>query len=235
MGFIPIFLQVEGRPCLVVGGGQVARRKVETLLDAGAAVTVISPELTGALVRHAEEGRISIVRRTYRDGDMGGYHLVYAATVDRELQRRLFEEARRLNILINVADSPEFCSFIVPSVLRRGRLQVAISTSGASPAIARVLRERMEQWLGDELEALVEVMAGARDWLKRREPDASVRARKLGALAAAEDLSRVLRDGDIDGVERIAKEYLGPDVTLRDLLTDGRLSRLDPAAGKREC
>ena len=179
MGFIPIFLQVEGRPCLVVGGGEVARRKVETLLDAGAAVTVISPELTAALARQAEAGRISIARRAYRDGDMAGYHLVYAATGDRELQRRLFEEARRLNILINVADSPEFCSFIVPSVLRRGRLQVAISTAGASPATARVLRERMEQWLGDELEALVEVMAGAQRLAQ------APRAGRVGARAQA--------------------------------------------------
>lgn len=229
MGFIPIFLQVEGRPCLVVGGGDVARRKVGTLLDAGAVVTVISPELTAGLAREAEAGRISIARRAYRDGDMTGYHLVYAATGDRELQRRLFEEARRLNILINVADSPEFCSFIVPSVLRRGRLQVAISTAGASPATARVVRERMEQWLGDEMEVLVEVMAGARDWLKRREPDASVRARKLGALAAAEDLGRILRAGDISALERIAREYLGPEVTLNDLLPDGRVP-VQPAA-----
>ncbi|MGO9057986.1 MAG: bifunctional precorrin-2 dehydrogenase/sirohydrochlorin ferrochelatase [Candidatus Binataceae bacterium] len=234
MGFIPIFLQVEGRPCLVVGGGEVARRKVETLLDGGAAVTVISPELTSALARQADAGRISIERRAYRDGDMAGYHLVYAATGDWELQRRLFEEARRLNILINVADSPEFCSFIVPSVLRRGRLQVAISTAGASPATARVLRERMEQWLGDELEALVEVMAGARDWLKRHEPDASARARKLGALAASEDLGRILRAGDIDGVQRIAREYLGPAITLDDLFADGRLPRTSAPEGKWE-
>src|SRR5580704_6661222 len=148
MGFIPIFLQVEGKRCLVVGGGEVALRKVQPLIDAGASVTVISPQVTADLASLAESGRISLLRRSYRTGDMRGYQLVYAATDDREVQRRLFEESRTLNILINVADAPEFCSFIVPSVIRRGRLQVAISTEGASPTTARLLRQRMEHWLG---------------------------------------------------------------------------------------
>ncbi len=216
MGFIPIFLQVEGAPCLVVGGGEVALRKVQRLIDAGASLTVISPQVTAALASLAESGRISLLRRSYCPGDMEGYHLVYAATDDRELQRRLFEEARILNILINVADAPEFCSFIVPSTLRRGRLQVAISTAGASPAIARLLRQRMDQWLGDEFEVLLEVMAGARDWLKSHEADADERARKLSALAHS-GVDDALRRGDADAVERLVGQCLGDGVRLADL------------------
>src|SRR5262245_39164843 len=121
MGFIPIFLQVAGKPCLVVGGGEVALRKIRTLAAAGAAVPVISPEIIPAISELASAGVIGVRRRAYQEGDMAGHHLVYAATGDAELGGRLFEEARRLNILINVADTPDCCSFIVPSVIRRGQ------------------------------------------------------------------------------------------------------------------
>jgi precorrin-2 dehydrogenase/sirohydrochlorin ferrochelatase len=216
MGFIPIFLQVEAKPCLVVGGGEVAVRKVQPLIDAGASLTVISPQVTAELASLAESGRISLLRRSYRPGDMADYELVYAATNDPELHRRLFEEARMLNILINVADAPEFCSFIVPSVIRRGRLQVAISTEGASPATARLLRQRMEEWLGDEIEVLLEVMAAAKAWLKSHEADADARARKLNALAAS-GVDGALRRGDSSTVERIVGQCLGDGVRLADL------------------
>ena len=228
MGFIPIFLQVEGKPCLVIGGGDVALRKVQPLVDAGASLTVISPQVTAELASLAESGRISLLRRSYRVGDMEGYHLVYAATDDRGLQRRLFEEARNLNILINVADAPEFCSFIVPSVVRRGRLQVAISTQGASPATARWLRQRMEHWLGDEVELSVEVMAGVRAWLKSHEANADERARKLNALAAS-DLNDALRSGDCAAVERIVGQCLGDGVRLADLGLEPRVLGTEPA------
>jgi len=235
MGFIPIFLQIEGQRCLVVGGGEIAQRKVETLVAANAVVTVISPTFTDRLAQQAEAGQIRLWQCAYRAGDMAGFRLVYAATDDRELHRRLFEEARRLNILINVADSPEFCSFVVPSVVRRGRLQVAISTEGASPATARLLRERMEQWLGDELEVLLEVMAMARNWLKRHEPDGDVRARKLKALAASE-IAHALRDGDMAEAQRIVTQCLGAEVKLDDLFIEGRALPTKPRlARKPEC
>lgn len=229
MGFIPIFLKVDGKQCLVVGGGDVAQRKVETLMAAGAAVTVVSLDFTPALAEYGESGRISTIRRAYQEGDMAGHDLVYAATANPDLGRRLFEEAARLNILINVADAPEYCSFIVPSVIRRGRLQVAISTEGASPALARNLRERMENWLGDELEVLLEVMAGARDWLRRREGDPAVRARKLNALAAS-SLGTALRRSDWRAVEKILAECLGSDVSLGDLGVES--NRLLPKKGE---
>ncbi len=194
----------------------MALRKVKPLLDAGARVTVIAARIAPELTRLAGSGRVSLMHRAYRAGDMRGYHLVYAATGDRRLQRCLFEEAGRLNILINVADAPEFCSFIVPSVVHRGRLQIAVSTAGASPATARVLRHRLEQWLGEEYEALLEVMAAARDWLKRHESDRDMRAHKLAALAAS-DLDGALRAGDADAVERIVGRYLGDGVRLADL------------------
>jgi precorrin-2 dehydrogenase/sirohydrochlorin ferrochelatase len=216
MGFIPIFLQIEGRPCLIVGGGEVASRKVKPLLAAGATVTVISPQVTDEIQGLAGAGRVCLLRRPYRTGDMKDYHLVYATTGDRELQRSLSDEASRLNILINVADAPGFCSFIAPSVVRRGRLQVAISTAGASPAFARRLRQRIEQELGDEIEVLLELMAGVKDWLKQHEPDRDARARKLNALADSE-LDEALRRGDRGQIEAIIRRCLGSQVRLSDL------------------
>jgi len=232
MGFIPIFLEVMGKPCLVVGGGEVALRKVRTLVAAGAApITVISTETTAAIAELADAGAIRVLRRAYREGDMAGNQLVYAATGDAELSRRLFEEARRLNILINVADAPDYCSFIVPSVIRRGRLQIAISTEGASPALSRNLRQRMETWLGDELEVLLEVMAAVRNWLKHHEPDSDVRARKLNALAASE-LGDALRRGDVPAAERIVVQCLGCAVGLADLGVQAlAISKTQPGDG----
>ncbi len=222
MGFIPIFLQIEGKPCLVVGGGEVALRKVHTLVAAGASpITVISPEMCSAMTELADAGAVRVLRRVYREGDMTGHHLVYAATGDVELKRRLFEEAARLNILINVADAPDYCSFIVPSVIRRGRLQIAVSTEGASPALSRNLRQQMETWLGKELEVLLEVMAAARDWLKHHEPDGTIRARKLNALAAS-DLGDALRRSDVRAAEQIVAECLGAEIKLADLGIDGQ-------------
>ncbi|SRR5579883_2142459 len=224
MGFIPLFLQVKDQPCLVIGGGEVAARKVHPLLDAGARVTLISPNVSAELATLAEAGRISYSQRPYRRGDMEGYCLVYAATDDRQLQRLLFKEARDRNILINVADAPEFCSFIVPSVIRRGRLQIAISTEGASPAAARMLRQKIAGWLGDEIEVFLELMAGARAWLKVREPDSAARARKLNTLAAA-GLPDALHRRDLAQVERILTRCLGGGVTLADLNLEAAIIR----------
>jgi precorrin-2 dehydrogenase len=234
MGFIPIFLQVEGEPCLVVGGGEVALRKVEALVAAGASVTVISPVVTAALADVAAFREISVLQRAYRQGDMTGYRLVYAATDDRQLNQHLYEDATRLKIPINVADSPAFCSFIVPATIRRGRLQVAISTGGASPALARRVRERMESWLGEELEVLLEILAGARNWLKLNEKDATVRSRKLNALAASK-LDEALRERDAQAADRIVAECLGREVGLADLgLVDFPAARPGPHAGGAE-
>jgi precorrin-2 dehydrogenase/sirohydrochlorin ferrochelatase len=216
MGFIPIFLQVEGKPCLVVGGGEVALRKIRSLVAAGAALTVVSPEIVPAIAELADAGALGLLRRAYRAGDMAGQELVYAATGDVELSRRLFEEARRLNILINVADTPDCCSFIVPSVIRRGQLQIAISTGGASPALSRTLRQRIEALLGDELEVLLEIMAAARDWLKHHEADGAVRARRLNALAES-SLGDALRRGDWHTADKIVAQCLESEVSLADM------------------
>ncbi len=214
MGYIPIFLDVGGKPCLVVGGGEVAERKVDALLKAGAAVTIVSPMLDERLAAIAGRGEVRYLARRWRRGEMAGFALVYGATDDVALQHEIAAEAAELGIPINVADAPEFCSFIAPSVIRRGDLQIAISTGGASPALAAQLRKELEPRFGPEYVRLLDVMRAARRWLMAAAIDSDDRARKLRALANSR-LRECLASGDDRAVDAILKEHLG--ATLANL------------------
>jgi len=183
--YYPVFLNLEGRLCVVVGGGGVAERKVEALLTAGARVKVIAPEATPRIEEWAQEGLVELERRPYREGDLSGAWLVVAATDDPEVQKAVFEEAEKNRLFCNVVDKPERCSFIVPSVVRRGRLQLAISTSGASPAVARRIRERLEEEFGPEWEAYLELMARWRKEILSRDLPEERRREILTRLAMA--------------------------------------------------
>ncbi len=216
MGYLPIFVEVGGRPCLVVGGGEVAERKVRSLLEANADVSVVSPELTPALFQLSATGRIRYHARAYRRGDMRDHLLIFAATADRRLHRALADEARELGVLINVADEPELCSFIAPAVLKRGDLHIAISTGGASPAMARRLRAELEELIGHEYELLLRVLRAVRIRLQADEPDGAARARMMGALAASE-LPTLIRRADFISIDRLLAEHLGPLFTLEAL------------------
>ncbi len=165
MKYYPICLQIEGRRCLVIGGGKVAERKVRGLLDSGAAVVVISPALTDGLVRLQSEGAIAWEPRGYQPGDVVGFFLVMAATDDREVQDQVQADADRHNVLLNVADVPDKCNFILPALVKRGALSLAISTSGKSPALAKKLRQELEVWLGQEYELLAEALGLIRPYV----------------------------------------------------------------------
>lgn len=154
----PIFLNLSGRRCVVVGGGEVASRKAWNLFQAGAEVVVISPELNTELESIAAE----LHRRAYREGDLDGAYLVFAATDVREVNAAVAREARERGIMVNVADEPSEGNFSLPSILRRGRLQVAVSTGGASPALARSIRRELEGVFGPEWADLVRRVGEAR-------------------------------------------------------------------------
>jgi siroheme synthase-like protein len=219
MAYLPIFFDVTGRPCLVVGGGEVAARKVTTLLDAGADVTLISPVIVDAslenLVRHR---RVRHIARAYKPGDMAGATLVYAATDDAELHRRLHDEARERSIPINVADAPEFCTFIIPAILTRGSLKIAVSTEGAGPAMAKRIVGRLGRLFGPEYGLTMEVLRAARHHLKAAEPDIKVRARKLTALARSR-IPEYLRKNDHAAVDRILHRHIGVGLDALGLST----------------
>ena len=132
MSYYAVCLDMTGRFTVVIGGGTVAERKVQGLLDAGAAVTVISPHLTEQLVRWEKKERIEHVARSYRPGDLAGYELAFVATDDPEINAAVFHEGKVRGLWVNAADDPAHCDFILPSVLRRGELMIAVSTGGKS-------------------------------------------------------------------------------------------------------
>jgi precorrin-2 dehydrogenase/sirohydrochlorin ferrochelatase len=165
----PVMLDLAGRPCLVVGGGAVAERKVEGLLAAGARVTVVSPWLSDGLLASASEGRLHWTPRRYRAGDVAGFRLVMVATNDPVLNLDVAREARESGVWVNSADDPARCDFTLPSVLRRGSLTVSVSTGGGSPALARLVREELEALVPPDYAELAAIVAEVRRSLRARD------------------------------------------------------------------
>ncbi len=141
--FYPVFLNLTGRRCVVIGGGQIAEGKITKLIDSGANITVISPDATQGIRDAADRGAIELHERKYKNGDLQDSFLTIAATNDRVVNQEIFEEAEKLGVLLNAVDDPPHCSFIAPSIVKRGPVTLAISTGGASPALARKLRETL--------------------------------------------------------------------------------------------
>jgi precorrin-2 dehydrogenase/sirohydrochlorin ferrochelatase len=158
MSFYPICLDLEARPCVVVGGGRVAERKVLGLLSCKAHVSVISPVLTEELLLQHADGNIQWIDREYRQGDLGQAFLAIAATDDEETQKQVYEEADTNNLLLNVADVPQRCNFILPATARQGDLAISVSTAGKSPALARKIRMELEKRYGPEYRVLVDIL-----------------------------------------------------------------------------
>jgi siroheme synthase-like protein len=193
MAYYPIFLELTGRPCVVVGGGPVAERKVDGLLGAGATVTVISSAVTPRLAALTAAGRIRHVARDYRASDLDGQQLAFVATDDGQVNGEVAEEARAKGIWVNAADDPANCAFILPSVLRRGALQVAVATGGASPALSRAIREELEGYFTEDYAALADLAAEVRRELggSARRPGPEAWHRALGQP----DVRPLLGDG----------------------------------------
>ena len=173
--YFPAFLDLRGRRCVVVGGGTIGGRKARDLLSAGADVTVVSPRLGPDLSVLVRVGRLAHRPRQFRRADVRGATLVIAATGVPRVDAAVAAEARRRRVLVNVVDRPAACDFILPSVLRRGHLQVAVSTGGRSPALAREIRRRLERLIGPEYAELIERVGEARDRARALAPTAAAR------------------------------------------------------------
>ncbi len=171
MRYYPVYLDIQNRKCLVVGGGVVGTRKVVTLMDCGANVTVVSLEVTKQLLQLADSNAIKLKKRSYRSSDLDGMFLVIGATNNEELNRQISKDAQHLNKLCNIADRPESCNFILPSFLNRGDLIVAISTSGKSPALARKIRKDLENEFGEEYAEFLRLMGAIRQKLLSKNND----------------------------------------------------------------
>ncbi len=168
MEYLPIFLDVKDKPCLVVGGGEIALRKITSLRRAGAAVRVVAPELAPALRELHLRGDIMHAARAFRDSDLTGVVLAVAATDDRDVNHRIAELARIAGVPVNVVDQPEDCSFLMPSVIDRSPVVVAVSTGTASPVLARLLRTRLEALIPAAYGRLAELCASYRPRVKQR-------------------------------------------------------------------
>jgi precorrin-2 dehydrogenase / sirohydrochlorin ferrochelatase len=166
MGYYPILLDVTAKPVLLVGGGNVAHEKMSRLVDAEADVTVVAPALIPAVQEYIDGGRVRWIARAFEAGDTTGYFLVMIATDDGEVNRTIADEARAHGTLVNAADDAANCDFVLPSLVKRGDIQIASSTGGTSPAMARWLREQLEDFLSDEVVALHEVLASVRRELR---------------------------------------------------------------------
>jgi precorrin-2 dehydrogenase / sirohydrochlorin ferrochelatase len=166
MSLFPMFVKLEGRRVLVVGAGSVGEAKIESLLATGAAVRVVAPKASPRVREWARDGRIEWEARKYRPADLGGMFLAIAATGSAALHEEIYQEARSRDVLCNCVDEPERCDFHFPAVVRRGELQIAISTGGLSPALAQRLRRQLEQQFGPEWEAWVAQLGRTREELQ---------------------------------------------------------------------
>ncbi|HLA50967.1 MAG TPA: bifunctional precorrin-2 dehydrogenase/sirohydrochlorin ferrochelatase, partial [Thermodesulfobacteriota bacterium] len=207
MRYYPIFLDIKDKPCVVIGGGNVAERKVISLLDAGARVVVISPVLTPALKKLAREKTINYCPKSYEEGDLKGFFLAYSATDNSSVNRKVFNEAKREGILLNVVDVPKLCNFIVPSVVDRGDLLIAISTSGKSPAMAKKIRQRLEKEFGREYAIFLNIMGKVRAKLLTRSKESDTNKRMFEKLVNS-PLLEWIKKGEKEKVDRFLKEAL---------------------------
>ena len=206
--YYPVSLDLRGRVAVVIGGGPLAEAKVNGLRDAGASVTVIAHAPAGQLEQLAAEGAISLHRRQYRDGDLEGAFLAIAAletAEERSLHPAIWREAERRRVLLNAADDATYCHFIAPSIHRQGDVTVAVSTGGASPALAVRLRDSIARRVGPEYQELASFLASLRPEVARAVPDHAARARLWHEIVASSAVRRRLRRGDRRGARaRIA-------------------------------
>ncbi len=219
MRYYPICLDIRERPCLVVGGGQVGTRKVRTLLDCDARVTVVSPEGTEELAALARKGRVVWERRDYRSGDQQGMFLVIGATDVEPLNRQVQLEAEADGRLCNIADQPERCNFVLPSIIQQGDLMIAVSTSGKSPAFAKHLRRVLEGQFGPEYAIFLDLMGAVRQRLLA-EAHAPEAHKPIFEQLIARGLLELIRQDDRAGIDRVLAEVVGSAFSYEDLLDE---------------
>jgi precorrin-2 dehydrogenase/sirohydrochlorin ferrochelatase len=208
MKYYPVYLDLRDRPCVVIGGGTVAERKTLALLEAGAEVTIISPALTPKLRELSDTGKITHLQKQYEEKDLSGEFLVIAATPSTEVNTLVAAACRKKRMLVNVAVPPEANSFIVPSVVERGDLLIAISTSGASPALAKKIRQDIEQRYGAEYELFLEKLSAIRPRVIEEVPDEKKRRQVFQALVDS-DVIDLFRQGKTHMAELRMAEIAG--------------------------
>lgn len=212
--YYPAFLDLRGKQCVVVGGGKVAERKVLSLLNSGAKIKLISPEITSRLAHERNKGKIEHIKKYYRRGDLKGAFLVIAATSDEKTNRMVASEAP---CLVNVVDAPEFANFIVPSVIKKGGLTIAVSTSGISPAVARSVRKEIEAFYGGEFTKYLRFLKKSRKKIINEVTNEKLRRQLLKEIASEKMLTIIREKGykeARDTALRILRENVSPDYSI---------------------
>lgn len=207
--FYPVFLNLTGRRCVIIGGGQIAEGKISKLLDSGAQIIVISPDATQGIRGYADRGQIELSLRKYQEGDLKDAFLVVAATNDRVVNQEIFEEAEKSGILLNAVDDMPRCSFIAPSIVEKGPVTVAISTGGASPALARKLRETMEVSSALDWADATNVLSQARQIIKDKQ--VAIDPQRWQCCMTDELLSMVQTGREDEALEILTNRLLGKD------------------------
>lgn len=209
-GYYPAYLDIKGKKCLVAGGGEVAERKVSLLIRCGAKVSVVSPDLTPELEKLNSKGEITYIKGEFKKKYLYDVFLVIGATDKREVNEKIYKEAQRRNILVNVVDSPELCNFIVPSVVERGDLLMGISTCGKSPALSKKIREELEERYGIEYAEFLNILGDLRKRISLQIADKDKREDIYKRLVHS-DIIALIRNGDDkavkDRVEEIIKSF----------------------------
>jgi precorrin-2 dehydrogenase/sirohydrochlorin ferrochelatase len=219
----PVLLDIAGKLCVVIGGGSVAERKVQGLLESGASVRVVSPAVTSELAGLAGQGRVEWRKTKYTNDDLEGAVLVFAATDDREVQALISREAEVNGQLLNVVDDPDSCSFHVPATMRRGDLTLAVSTNGKSPAVAALVKQQLEGEFGPEYDTLLQVMSFVRKHIVLETENLSQADRKkIYKKILHNDILEWIRTGQDDKLQDHLKNTLGLDTEL-----DVNLMKLD--------
>jgi precorrin-2 dehydrogenase / sirohydrochlorin ferrochelatase len=216
MRYYPVNLDIRQKNCLVVGGGSVGTRKVKTLLDCGAKVTVVSPVATEKLAKMAENHKIIWHKRSYEVSDLDGTFLVIGATDDEALNIEISRDAEKQNKLCNIADRPEVCNFILPAIVQKDDLIIAISTSGKSPAFARKLRKDLERQFGDEYAVFLKIMGAIRKKLlsEKHEPEAH---KPIFEKLIHSNLLEYIRSKDLQAINTELHNLLGTGYRFEDL------------------
>ncbi|MDA0351358.1 MAG: bifunctional precorrin-2 dehydrogenase/sirohydrochlorin ferrochelatase [Chloroflexi bacterium] len=238
MGYYAVFWEMGDRPVLLVGGGHVADEKVHKLVDAGARVTIVAPALIPAVKQYVDDGRAAWIERPFAPGDTDGYEVVMVATDDGAVNKQVADEARARGIWVNAADDVANCDFILPSLAKRGKIAIATSTGGSSPALARWLRERMEEFLSEDVELLGDLLAEVRVLARQRDRECAGGCELVNTpppllckqcpnriaadtwqTAIDEPLQNLLRAGDYEGAKRRLIHALGIDQPLKSRAT----------------
>ena len=208
MKYYPVFLDLRERSCVVFGGGRVAERKTLSLLEAGANVTVVSPSLTPKLLELSSSGKITHFAKTFEDEDIAGAYIAIAATGSPQVNAEVGRLCRKKQVLVNVAAPPDESSFIVPSVVDRGALLIAISTSGESPALAKKIRMELDKMFGPEYDLFLQRMSALRGRLMAQQKDEGERIRIFQAVVDS-DVLDLLRQGKLHEADILIAELSG--------------------------